>query len=176
MRRARYRLGQFWRYLFPRPLSPAEQAEVGRVLPLPLLTLFRRLAPGEQRHSLAVMRRLVAQGEARPELLQAALLHDAGKSAAPLGLVGRSIVVLARRLLPGASGRWGQGEPRGLRRPFVTAAQHAEWGADLCEQAGASPLTVALVRWHQVKTPEPGALDAEGRRLLLALQAADDDH
>ena len=176
MRRARYRLGQFFTHLWPRPLTAAERAEVEGVLGAGLAQLFRRQTAGEQAHSLRVMRTVTNAGglyAARRELLQAALLHDVGKSAAPLSLVERAVVVLVRRLAPGAARRWGEGEPRGWRRPFVTALRHAEWGADLCAEAGAPPLTVDLIRRHQ--TPLAQAASPEDE-MLAALQAADDDN
>ncbi len=177
MRRARYRLGQFFSHLWPRPLAPNEQAEIQGVLGAGLAELFRHQTAGEQAHSLRVMRTLAAGGGAyatRAELLQAALLHDVGKSAAPLSLADRTVIVLARRLAPEAARRWGQGQAKGLRRPFVTALCHADWGADLCAQAGAAPLTVALVRRHQTPVTEPANTPED--EMLALLQAADDDN
>jgi len=176
MRRARYRLGQFLSHLWPRPLAPAEQAEVQTLLGGGLAQLFRRQTVGEQAHSLRVMRTVATGGTeyaARPELLQAALLHDVGKSVAPLTPVDRAVVVLARRWAPSAARRWGAGPAAGLRRPFVTALRHADWGADLCAQAGAPPLTVDLIRRHQTPVTAPATPEDE---MLALLQAADDDN
>ena len=176
MRRARYRLGQFFSHLWPRPLGPDDMSEAERVLGAQLFGLFRRMTAGEQAHSWRVMR-TVAAGDsayaAHHELLQAALLHDAGKSVAPLSLADRTIVVLARWLAPEAARRWGQGEPRGWRRPFVTALRHADWGAGLCAEAGAPPLTVDLVRRHQTPVTTPATPEDE---MLALLQAADNDN
>ena len=176
MRRARYRLGQFFAHLRPRPLTPAEKAEVEGVLGAGLAQLFRRQTAGEQAHSLRVMRTVAKAGgpyAARRELLQAALLHDVGKSVAPLSLADRAVVVLARRLAPGAAQRWGEGEANGWRRPFVTARQHADWGADLCAEADALPLMVDLIRRHQTPLANPAKPEDE---MQAALQAADDDN
>jgi len=191
MRRARYRLGQFLSHLWPRPLAPAERAEIETTLGAGLAQLFRRQTAGEQAHSLRVMRTVAAGGgpyAMRPELQQAALLHDVGKSIAPLNLAERALVVLVRRLAPSAARRWGAGSPTGgfatggfatggfatgLRRPFVTARQHADWGADLCARAGAAPLTVSLIRRHQTRVSAPATPEDE---MLALLQAADDDN
>ncbi|MEP7357348.1 MAG: HD domain-containing protein [Anaerolineales bacterium] len=164
MKRARYRVGQFRDYLWPRPPGPRDLAEARRALTPALAALFERQTPGEQAHALRVMRRVAASGvhTGRLELLQAALLHDVGKTRAPLSLPERVAVVLAGRLWPGLVRRGGW-------RPFVTARCHADWGAELCAQAGAPPLTVELVRRHQ--TPA-GRDDA----LLAVLQMADDDN
>ena len=184
MRRALYRLAQFRYHRWPRPLGPDERAEVQCCLNPALAALFGRQTVGEQVHSLRVMRALAAGGGAstRPELLQAALLHDVGKSLSPLSLFDRGLVVLARALAPAAIRGWGQGQARGWRRPFVTAERHPEWGAELCARAGASPLTVTLIRRHA--SPRHGspvtrpAMKPETPEdtLLALLQAADDDN
>lgn len=172
-RAARYRAGQFWRYLRLAPLSAADQAEVRRELPPALYGLFERMAPGEQAHSLTVLRAVMrALPAAPPALRQAALLHDVGKRRAPLTLFDRVLVVAVKTLWPTRAAAWGQGLPTGLRRPFVTAAQHPAWGAELAAQAGAPPLTVALIRRHQTPVTAPQTPEDEW---LAVLQAADDD-
>jgi hypothetical protein len=60
---------------------------------------------------------------------------------------------------------WGQGQPRGLRRPFVVATQHPAWGADLSAAAGASARTCDLIRRHVSPADDPD---------LATLQQADD--
>lgn len=172
---ARYRAGQFWRHLWPARLTASDRAEVAQTLPPPLAELFGRMSAGEQAHSLRVLRAVkpgAAPYAARAELHQAALLHDIGKSRYPLNLLDRIVVVAAQRLWPARATRWGQGAPRGLKRPFVTAAQHPAWGADLCAQAGAPPLTVALIRRHQTRLATATTPEDE---MLAVLQAADDD-
>ena len=164
MKRARYRLTQFRDYVRPRAPGPSDLADMRRVLPPPLAALFLRQTTGEQAHALRVMRRVDAGGlqAGRLELLQAALLHDVGKTRAPLSLPERVAVVLGGRLWPGL-------KERSNWRPFVTARRHAEWGAQMCAEAGAPPLTVELVRRHQSPA-------APGDRLLAVLQMADDDN
>ena len=177
MRRAFYRLGQFRAHLWPRPPGPADLAEIHRLLPLPLTALFRKQTLGEQAHALRVMRRVAAAGgedAGQLELLQAALLHDVGKTAAPLSLLGRAAVVLVGWVSPRLRARLGRGRPRGMLRPFVTASRHAEWGAQLCAQAGAPPLTIELIRRHGQARPRPAPATPEDR-MLAVLQDADDD-
>ncbi|HRE47284.1 MAG TPA: HDIG domain-containing protein [Aggregatilineales bacterium] len=154
-------------------LRPVEDTLAQTHLPPPLYTLYRELRRGERQHSLNVLRSLQTSGEAHPALLQAALLHDVGKSRTPFYLWERVIVVLANKAFPVAAHRWGTYHtPTGWRRPFVINVQHAQWGADMVREAGGDPLLVALIAAH----PEPGAFrdDLEGATLLAALQKADD--
>jgi predicted hydrolase (HD superfamily) len=165
----RYRIWQGVRALFawtrPLDLAPAEA-----LLSPALLALFKRMRRSEQLHSLGVLETLRARGHDHPDLLVAGLLHDVGKSRAPIGLVGRTLVVLVRAFLPGRYWQWARGKANGWRRAFVVAEAHPAWGAEMVSEAGASALVVALVRRHQEKIGETGT---EEERLLAALQAAD---
>ena len=170
MNQARHRVGQFFLYLSAQ-LTPEDEALVKSILPPALLPLFRRQSAGEQKHSLKLARWLAKREPGQAELLQAALLHDVGKSVAPINLLERVEAVLVRRLLPGPYARWAQAEPRGWRKPFVTAVNHPAWGADLAAQAGASPLVVSLIRRHQDLKRAPVT---EEDRLLRLLQQSED--
>ena len=161
-----YRSRQFRLAVFgPWPLVP--DASLAPHLSPNLISLFRRMKPSEQTHSFAVLTRLQAAGHTDPDLLAAALLHDVGKVRSPLSVLDRILIVLGKRFFRQTAQRWGNGEPRGLRRPFVTAARHAGWGADLAAAAGASARTVELVRNHQ-------EFSHPDDPLLTALQQADD--
>lgn len=169
--RAFYRAAQFVRYLNPAPLNPTEQALVDSVLPSAQAALFRRMSPGEQAHCLTVFR-LLQPSAAPPELLQAALLHDVGKCRAPLSTLERVQVVLGYHFFSKRMLAWGAGEPHGWRKPFVVAAQHPTWGAELAEQAGAAPLVVSLIRRHQ---DHHFSIHSTEDELLLRLQSADNE-
>ncbi len=170
--RLAYRARQFWNAL----LSPRRRVETRAIFP-PLtsaqLILFRRMQPSEQVHAYQVFQHLKASGHSDSDLLVAALLHDVGKVLYPLSIFGRVVIALGKHLFPRSALRWGGGRPRGLRRPFVVAVNHAAWGADLAAQVGASSKTVELIRCHQdLPVPETGLRTG---RLLAALQAADDE-
>ncbi|GAB4478778.1 MAG: HDIG domain-containing protein [Anaerolineae bacterium] len=171
LRKAAYRIRQGLHALAAYA-CPVDYDRVAGVLTPPLMTLFHRMRRSEQQHSLRVMDTLLEAGHDDPDLLTAALLHDCGKSRHRFGLVGRVLVVLARRAAPALLTRWSQGEPRGLRRPFVIAAQHPAWSAEDMAACGASPLAVELARRHQEKLAGPPRDRVE--HLLALLQAADD--
>jgi hypothetical protein len=162
----RYRIDQFRRALRAAP-DPVPAAALQPYLTPPQAALFLRMQPSEQAHAYRVLQRLAAVGQNDPHLLAAALLHDVGKILYPLNLLERALIVLGKKFLPRLVQRWGNGKPLGLFRPFVVAAQHPAWGADLAAAAGASTRTCNLIRRHQ---DVPSASDA----LLAALQAADD--
>jgi hypothetical protein len=138
------------------------------------LKLFQQMQPSEQLHAYEVLKHLETAGRNDADLLCAALLHDVGKILHPLSICDRVLIVLGRRIFPGAARRWAAGKPRGLNLPFVVAAHHAEWGAELAAQAGATARTVELVRHHHdapVLNP-----DSHTQRLLTALQATDNEN
>ncbi len=169
-----YRLGQFWRILRARPLPDAALAEITAVLTPPEAALFSRFSLSDQQHSYAVFRTLQLAGHTQPELQTAALLHDVGKTRAPLSVWERSLIVLAQKVAPGKTAVWGQGAAQGWRRPFVVKAQHPDWGAEMAQEAGSQPLVVALIRRHQDKLLAT-AVSSEDN-LLRLLQWADDQN
>jgi len=170
-----YRLRQFWSALYARP-SGGDLEKVSSLLTPAQMALFHQMHRSEQAHSIQVMHAVMqaSQGipdEPRRDLLRAALLHDVGKSRFPVRIWERAVIVLGKAFLPGEVRRWEEGQPSGWRRAFVVARQHPAWGAQMAEEAGASPLAAALIRRHQDQPQTPGG-DLE-YRLLQLLQAAD---
>lgn len=166
----RFRQGVRALFAFARPVDDTLAA---RTLPPAQLALFRQLRRGEQLHSLAVLRAVLAQGDTPPALATAALLHDVGKIRFPLAVWQKSAAVLVRAFLPSWFRRWSDGDPRRFwQRPFVVYVHHPRWSADLLAQTHAEPDAVWLAEHH--------ADDAELWRdhplytLLKRLQAADD--
>lgn len=162
-----YRLRQFRQAAFG-PWQPVMDSSLSPYLSPDMIALYRQMRPSEQAHSYSVMQRLLAAGYQDCDLLAAALLHDVGKIRSPLSVLDRSLVVLGKRFLTGRIMQWSQGSLSGWQRPFVVAAHHPAWGADLVAAAGASPRTVELIRNHQVADAgtDPG---------LTALQHADEN-
>ena len=76
--RAAYRVRQLRRSLWPR-VTRTEREDARRILGANLYPLFASMQPADQRHCLDVCERLVSAGCTDGEMLQAALIHDAGK-------------------------------------------------------------------------------------------------
>ena len=166
--RLAYRTRQFWNAL------PGLRRRVETGMLLPHLTpsqiiLFRRMQSSEQTHAHQILQQLKGTGQTDPDLLVAALLHDVGKILHPLSILDRVVIVLGKRFFRQRARRWGEGVPSQLRRPFVVAAHHPEWGAALAAQAGASSRAVDLIRHHQ---NNPSIDDP----LLAVLRSADDEN
>lgn len=163
--------------MFARP-TKEQLAQAQQAISPELMALFMKMQPGEQVHSLEIFSSLLAQGASNPDLLAAALLHDVGKIHYPLHPWERAAIVLARRLIPDQVERWGKSTPVGWKRPFVVAEQHATWGADLAAAAGASSVTIEIIRRHQTKLPPPSSLENQRfseEKLLHRLQLIDDE-
>lgn len=162
-----HRIHQFWNAL-PFTRAPLAAEDLRPLLTPSLIDLFHRMQSFEQAHSHRVLERLRASGETNPHLLAAALLHDAGKVLHPLSIPDRVAAVLGAAILPRQARRWGERPMNRLHRPFIVAAQHGAWGAALAEKAGASPITVDLIRRHH-------EIPSAGDPLLLALRSADEE-
>lgn len=171
-----YRARQFREALRAAPAS-ADLKLAQTYLTPAQMELFSRMQASEQAHSLQVCKQLVH--EENLDLLVAALLHDVGKSRHPLSVWERVLIVFMKSLFPRQLKQWGTYSPTGngglpmdsLRRPFIVAEQHPQWGADMASAAGASPIAIRLILQHQnVLDSEPETLED---RLLVKLQAAD---
>lgn len=132
---------RFLGFLRARPLSPTEQDQVTHILSPSLARLFYRQCFQDQRHAFDVARRVAS----RPELHEAALLHDVGKSEVRLGAVGRSCATLWGMASLPVWGRW------------RTYLMHASRGAELLERHGAGNFSIVFTRHHP--GPPPDGLD-----------------
>jgi response regulator RpfG family c-di-GMP phosphodiesterase len=153
-----YRASQFFR-AFRRVDVGAIRTSTAECLSAEQTGLFGRMSLYDQQHAVDVLGRLRAEGHAKPELMQAALLHDAGKAFIRANLWRRVAHVLlwAVRTEADTPGEY---------------ARHAEIGAQMAERAGSSPMVVALIREHH-NAPRR-APQTEFEKLLAALQKADE--
>ena len=154
----RYRLGQVRQQLgFVAPLTPADNAEVARWLPLSALPLFQSMSRADQQHSLRVCRGLLARDCDDKDMLAAALLHDVGKAEGRVPFWTRPAIVIGRRIAPGLltrlaicplnAGDAGKGKAR-WRRSLGSAWWHAEYGSELAARVGLSERAVLYIRTH----------------------------
>jgi hypothetical protein len=161
---------QFFRATFAR-VRPTEIAALEGLLSPAQVDLFRQMARSDQRHSLDVFYTLRQAGQNEHDLLQAALLHDTGKSVLVssepmqtrlpwqrITVWHRTLIVLMQRLAPDWLARLAS-DGRGWKRPFAIHTRHAEASAEWAAQVGCTPEVVALIRRHH----EP---EADDRRLV----------
>lgn len=165
-----YRAAQFCRAILANP-SEEDLKLAEAHLPPPLRLLFHQMGKPEQAHGVLVLRTILADGEQHPDLLTAALLHDVGKSRSPLRSWDRVGIVAGSTIAPRLVERWGVESRARWRHPFEVAAKHAEWGAEMIQQAGGTVLLTTLVRRHQ--DPPPLSCHTLSDQLLHKLQLAD---
>lgn len=169
-----YRLQQGLRALFAFS-QDVDWVLVERSLSPSLLALFRQMDRGEQVHSLAVLRDVLAQGDTPTDLAVAALLHDVGKSRYPINVWQKTWAVIVRAIAPSRYEQWSKGSPLNLwQRPFVVYEQHSLWSAELLRTAGASEAACWLAAHHAVRDAAvPTSTQSEW---LKRLQQADDQN
>ena len=163
MHRPVYRLGQFVAHVRAR-VEPEEQAMVQRLLPPAAAALFASMPVADRRHGLDVAERLVAAGIDDPDVLAAALLHDAGKGRR-VRLWHRVAGVLLEAVSPRALERLASPDPGSWRFPFHLYVHHARISADLATAAGCTNRAGAFII---------GTVTDDDAHLARALKEADD--
>jgi len=158
-----HRVGQFIAHLRAR-VDPNEEAMAQRLLPTAAAALFTGMPVADRRHGLDVAERLVATGVDDPDVLAAALLHDAGKGRR-VRLWHRVAGVLIEAVSPRALERIASPDPRSWRFPFHLYVHHAAISAELATAAGCTPRVGAFII---------GGVNDDDAHLARALKAADD--
>lgn len=146
-------------------VAPEEEAFARRMLPADAWRVFAGMPMADRRHALDVADRLVGAGHDSPDLLAAALLHDAAKGRR-MRLWHRVAGVLLEALTPSLLRRLAAAEPSSWRHPFWLYLHHGSMSAELAERAGCTPATARLIRGTPGDEPEA--------QLLRTLRAADD--
>jgi len=157
-----HRVEQFFGHLAAR-VAPEEMAVVARLLTVPCQELFAAMPVADRRHGLDVVHRLLAGGHDDPELLAAALLHDAAKGHR-LRLWHRVAGVLLEAVSPRLLARLASPAERSWRYAFHLYLHHAAISADAARAAGATERTATFIR---------GASSSADAPLAAALAAAD---
>ena len=158
-----HRVGQFIGHLTAR-VDPIEEERARGLLPASAWSLFVAMPTADRRHALDVAGRLVSAGQADPDLLTAALLHDAAKGRR-MRLWHRVGGVLLEAAAPKALARLASSEVHSWRYPFYLYLHHAALSADAAREAGCSQRTVAFIR---------GTTEGDDAVLAAALRAADE--
>jgi hypothetical protein len=126
--------------------------------------LFAMLSPMDQRHSLAVLRDLRRVGYTSPILLEAALLHDIGKTVARITIWHRVLFVLINRLSPSLLRKLANGRvKRGWRWSLYILLHHEEMGAELAAAAGCTTEVVDLIAGRGDKALQSALVWADSR-------------
>jgi hypothetical protein len=158
-----HRVGQLIGHLTAR-VDPAEIEGARPLLPDTAWSLFAGMPTADRRHALDVAARLAAAGQRDPDLLAAALLHDAAKGHR-MRLWHRVAGVLLEALAPWALVRLASPDQRSWRYPFHLYLYHAVLSAEEARAVGCSPRTVAFIR---------GSSEPADAQLADALRRADE--
>jgi hypothetical protein len=125
--------------------------------------LFDAMPVADQRHALDVWARLRAGGQTDPDLMAAALLHDAAKGRR-IRLWHRVASVLVEAVAPSRLERLGSPDPGSWRHPFYLQRHHEALSARAALEAGCGPRVAAFIA---------GTVDEPDAQLAAALRAAD---
>ena len=158
-----HRVGQFIGHLTAR-VEPAEEAGARQLLPRTAWPLFAAMPTADRRHAIDVAGRLLAAGQTDPDLLAAAMLHDAAKGHR-MWLWHRVAGVVLAAVAPRALSRLASPVERSWRYPFHLYLHHPALSAEAALRAGCSPRTADLIR---------GSTEPSDASLLSALRRADE--
>ncbi len=117
----------------------------------------------DRRHGLDVAEKLLRGGHHDPDLLGAALLHDAAKGHR-MRLWHRVAGVLLEALAPALLHWLANPDPTSWRHPFHLYLHHEPMSAALADEAGCAPRVGAFIRGRVADADVP---------LLHALRSAD---
>lgn len=137
---------------------------VRRVLPGAARPLFEAMPVADRRHAIDVAGRLEAAGQRDPDLLAAALLHDAAKGDR-MRLWHRVAGVLLEAVAPWALARLASSNEGSRRYPFHLYLHHAALSADAAMAVGCSQRVASFIRGTSAPADKP---------LVAALRRADD--
>lgn len=158
-----HRVAQFVSHVTAR-IDPHELALPRRVLTPDGVRIFEAMHVADRRHALDVAQRLLLAGNDDPDLLAAALLHDAAKGPR-MRLWHRVGGVLLEAVSRRGVERLASSDPASARYGFHLYLHHGPMSAAAALAAGASPRTAEFIR---------GRARPEDEHLLAAFRAADE--
>jgi hypothetical protein len=146
-------VGRFFGHVGAAAPGPDDQRFVHEHLDGQCAELFWSQSAPDQRHAVNVARRVSAVLPDDSGAIEAALVHDFGKTEANIGAVSRSIAtVLDAAGMP-------------MTRRMHTYRDHGERGALALEEAGCGPFAVAFARYHP--GPVPSGMDPVRWKVLI---------
>jgi hypothetical protein len=146
-------------------VHPNEAALARTILPAQAMPLFDAMPVADRRHALDVVHRLLASGADDPELLAAALLHDAAKGHR-LRLWHRVAGVLMERFAPRMLRRLASDEPASAGYAWHLYLHHEILSAEAAGAAGCTARVAAFIL---------GDVAEGDRALWRAFHAADEE-
>jgi hypothetical protein len=158
-----HRVGQFIGHLTAR-VEPAEEAGARHLLPESAWPLFAAMPTADRRHALDVAGRLLAAGQTDPDLVAAAMLHDAAKGHR-MRLWHRVAGVVLGAIAPRSLAGLASPDERSWRYPFHLYLHHSALSAEAAVRAGCALRTADLIR---------GSSEPSDALLLAALRRADE--
>ncbi len=158
-----HRVGQFIGHLTAR-VDPAEEARARHLLSDAAWPLFAAMPTADRRHALSVARHLLAAGQADPDLLAAAMLHDVAKGRR-MRLWHRVAGVLLAAIAPRSLERLASSAEGSWRYPFHLYLHHSALSAEAALRAGCHQRTADLIA---------GTVEPADALLLAALRRADE--
>lgn len=135
-----------------RPALPPDTARVvAATLTARQAEAFACLPAFDQAHLVRVQRWLEERGVDKPELLQAALLHDIGKvdGETRVRTIDRVARVVLRAIAPGLMERLAAWPAPSWRRGFALAVHHPALGAEKARAVGCSDRVCWLIAHHE---------------------------
>lgn len=158
-----HRVSQFFTHVTAR-VTDEEEAVARSVLPPRAWTLFDGMPVADRRHGLDVVARLRDDGWDDPDLIAAALLHDAAKGQR-VRLWHRVGGVLLEALAPRLLARLASPDRTSWRFPWYLYLHHAELSADAALAAGCGDRAASFIRGTAAPADQSAA---------AALHAADE--
>lgn len=148
--------------------DPTEAEIVERYLTPATQPLLARLPAHDRRHLVQVALKLERRDPTNHDLILAGLLHDIGKAdeTGTVRMIDRVAKVSLERFAPRLLARLTQRGHARLLHGLYLAAQHADLGAALAEQAACSQRTVWLIKNHETS----GIADNDLRTLMVVDQ------
>lgn len=172
MLRIAYRVKQFTSALVA-SAQPVDVCVLQRYLSSTEVELFLRQDGALQQHSLRVLRILENRGCGDAVLLEAALLHDLGKSEGRIRLWHRVAKVLLDAVSPALSERLGSDDAGSWRYQFYVQEHHPALGAEMIRLAGGESSVAELIADHHTPVGETKRRGLDAER-LISLQRADE--